>query len=184
MEDFLAGVDVLPVHIAADLDLPRPDDAQVVIAALQDDKSALLTGPSGSGKSTLVWRTARELSGRVRPYRLLQLLPDDVSILSRWIRLQEPSINFPLLLCADNLGRPDSAGWTALAREFIDRPGVLLLGACREEDYHPSLVVGRTTIVDPILDRTLAASISSTLAERRVVTVLDVDEAFQASDGL
>ena len=184
VEDFLAGVDVLPVHIAADLDMPRHDDAQAVIAALQDGKSALLTGPSGSGKSTLVWRTAREMSGRVRPYRLLRLLPNDVSILSRWIRLQEPSDNFPLLLCADNLGRPDSVGWAALASEFIDRPGVLLLGACREEDYHPSLVVGRTTIVDPVLDHTLAASIASTLADRQVVTVLDADEAFQASEGL
>ena len=184
VEDFLAGVDVLPVHIAADLDMPRHDDSQAVIAALQDGKSALLTGPSGSGKSTLVWRTAREMSGRVRPYRLLRLLPNDVSILSRWIRLQEPSDNFPLLLCADNLGRPDSVGWAALASEFIDRPGVLLLGACREEDYHPSLVVGRTTIVDPVLDHTLAASIASTLADRQVVTVLDADEAFQASEGL
>ena len=184
VEDFLAGVDALPAHVAADLDLPRPADAQAVIAALQDDKSALLTGPSGSGKSTLVWRTARELSGRVRPYRLLRLLPDDVSILSRWIRLQEPSDNFPLLLCADNLGRPDSVGWATLASEFIDRPGVLLLGACREEDYHPGLVVGRTTIVDPVLDHTLAASIASALADRQVVTVLDADEAIQASEGL
>ena len=184
VEDFLAGVDVLPNHIAADLDLPRPVDAQAIISALRDDKSALLTGPSGSGKSTLVWRTARELSGCVRPYRLLRLLPEDVSILSRWIRLQEPSNSFPLLLCADNLGRPDSVGWAALATEFISKPGVLLLGACREEDYSPSLVVGRTTIVDPVLDQTLANSIAATLADRQVITVLDAEEAFQASEGL
>ncbi len=184
VEDFLAGVDVLPAHIAADLDLPRPNDAQAVISALQSDKSALLTGPSGSGKSTLVWRTARELSGRMRPYRLLRILPEDVPILSRWIRIQEPSNSFPLLLCADNLGRPDRVGWAALATEFIARPGVFLLGACREEDYHPSLVVGRTTIVDPALDHTLAASIASALADRQIGTVLDADEAFQASEGL
>ena len=75
-------------------------------------------------------------------------------------------------------------GWAALATEFISRPGVLLLGACREEDYNPSLVVGRTTIVDPVLDHTLAASIASALADRQVATVLDADEAFQASEGL
>ena len=127
-KDFLAGVDVLPSHIAADLDLPRPDDLRALTAALEERHSALLTGPSGSGKSALMWRTARKLAGHVRPYRLLRLLPEDVPELSRWIRLQEPTKSFPLLLCADNLGRPLTAGWTTIAREFIDVPGVLLLG--------------------------------------------------------
>ena len=183
-KDFLAGVDVLPSHIAADLDLPRPAELSSIAAALEEHHSALLTGPSGAGKSALVWRTARELSGYVRPYRLLRVLPEDVPALSRWIRLQEPSKDFPLLICADNLGRPRTAGWTAIARDFMDRPGVLLLGACREEDHRPELIVGRTTIVDPKLDRQLATSIAETLANRQVVTVLDVAEAFEASNGL
>ena len=181
---FLAGVDVLPAHIAAGLDLPRPVELDALTAALEEQHSALLIGPSGAGKSALMWRTARALAGHVRPYRLLRLLPDDVPTLSRWIRLQEPSMNSPLLVCADNLGRPSNEGWTAIAREFMDRPGVLFLGACREEDYHPGLAVGRTTIVDPKLDRELAGSISETLANRQVLTVLDVAEAFEASDGL
>ena len=63
-------------------------------------------------------------------------------------------------------------------------PGVLLLGACREEDYHPELAVGRTTIVDPKLDRRLAKSIAETLANRQVLTVRDVAEAFDAFEGL
>ena len=183
-KDFLAGVDVLPTHIAANLDLPRPAELREITAALEERHSALLTGPSGSGKSALVWRTARELAGPVRPYRLLRLLPEDVPELSRWIRLQEPTTSFPLLLCADNLGRPLTAGWTSIAREFIDVPGVLLLGACREEDYRTELAVGRTTIVDPKLDRDLATSIAETLAGSQVPTVLDVAEAFEASEGL
>ena len=181
---FLAGVDVLPAHIAAGLDLPRPVELDALTAALEEQHSALLSGPSGAGKSALMWRTARALAGHVRPYRLLRLLPEDVPTLSRWIRLQEPSRNSPLLICADNLGRPSNEGWPAIAHEFMDRPGVLLLGACREEDYHPGLVVGRTIIVDPQLDRELAVSISETLASRQVLTVLDVAEAFEASDGL
>ena len=184
VEAFLAGVDVLPVHIAADLDLPRPAEMEALVVALNEQHSALLTGPSGAGKSALMWRAARELAGHARPYRLLRLMPEDVSTLARWIRYQEPSEHFPLLLCADNLGRPRSAGWTALAREFIDRPGVLLLGACREEDHLPELAVGRTTIVDPKLDRELAGSIAKALANRHIQTVLDVDEAFDASEGL
>ena len=183
-QDFLAGVDVLPSHIAADLDLPRPIELSAIISALEDQHSAILTGPSGSGKSALLWRTARELAGHVRPYRLLRLLPEDVPALSRWIRLQEPSRNSPLLICADNLGRPSTAGWTTVAREFLDSPGVLFLGACREEDYRPELAVGRTTIVDPKVDRKLADSIADTLADRQVQTTLDVAEALEASDGL
>ena len=144
--EFLAGVDVLPTHVAAGLDLPRHTDLNALTVALEEHHSALLTGPSGTGKSALVWRTARELAGYVRPYRLLRLLPEDVPALSRWIRCQEPSKNYPLLVCADNLGRPQTSGWLEIAREFIDRPGVLLLGACREEDFRPELAVGRTTM--------------------------------------
>ena len=182
--EFLAGVDALPAHVAAGLDLPRPTELNALAAALEQHHSALLTGPSGVGKSALVWRTARELAGYVRPYRLLRLLPEDVPALSRWIRRQEPSKNFPLLVCADNLGRPQTAGWSEIAREFMDRPGVLLLGACREEDFRPELAVGRTTVVDPKLDRSLATSIAETLAQSQVPTVLDVGEAFEASAGL
>ena len=184
MEEFLAGVDVLPAHITANLDLPRPKEVGALDEALQEHHSALLVGPSGSGKSALLWRVARELAGRVRPYRLLQLLPEDTPCLSRWIRLQEPSANSPLLICADNLGRRNNEGWTALATEFIDSPGVLLLGACREEDHRPDLAVGRTTIVDPKLDRVLAGSIGEALDEREVSTTLEVSEAFDASEGL
>ena len=183
-EEFLAGVDVLPAHIAANLDLPRPKEVDALAEALQEHHSALLVGPSGAGKSALLWRVARELAGRVRPYRLLRLLLEDIPCLSRWIRLQEPSANRPLLICADNLGRRNNEGWTALATEFIDSPGVLLLGACREEDHRPDLAVGRTTIVDPKLDRVLAESIGETLDERKVLTTLDVSEAFDASEGL
>ena len=183
-KDFLSGVDVLPTHIAAGLDLPRHAELSALIAALGEHHSALITGPSGTGKSALVWRTARELAGFVRPYRLLRLLPDDVPVLRRWIRLQEPSRNSPLLLCGDNLGRPRTAGWSEIAREFVDTPGVLLLGACREEDHRHKLVVGRTTILDPRLDQELAASIAETLVSRQVRTVLDVAEAFEESEGL
>ncbi len=183
-EEFLAGVDVMPTHIAADLDLPRLSEVQALTDGLAEQHSVLLTGPSGSGKSALMWRTARELSGRTRPYRLLKLQPEDLPTLRRWLRLQEPSEHYPLLLCADNLGRPATASWSEFAREFIDRPDVLLLGACREEDYRPGLAVGRTTIVDPTLDGKLAEEIANSLSDRGVQTVVDVAEAFTAAEGL
>ena len=60
----------------------------------------------------------------------------------------------------------------------------MLLGACREEDYRPGMAVGRTTIVDPTLDRRLAEGIGAALANRNVQTVVDIAEAFEASEGL
>ncbi len=66
IEEFLAGVDVLPAHIAADLDLPRDAEVQALTHALSEQHSALLAGPSGAGKSALMWRTARELSEGTR----------------------------------------------------------------------------------------------------------------------
>ena len=46
------------------------------------------------------------------------------------------------------------------------------------------LEVGRTTIVDPTLDRGLAEGIGAALADRDVQPVVDIAEAFEASDGL
>ena len=89
-----------------------------------------------------------------------------------------------MLLCADNLGRTHCSGWPEIAREFAGRPGILLLGACREEDYQPELVVGQTVIVDPTLDRRLANSIAGALENSDVQSKVDVDEAFDNSDGL
>ena len=63
IEEFLTGVDVLPAHIAADLDLPRNAEVQAITEALSERHSALLSAPSGAGKSALMWRTARTLSG-------------------------------------------------------------------------------------------------------------------------
>ncbi len=184
IQDFLAGVDVLPSHVAAGLDIPRPDELRRVIDALEVQRAALIVGPSGCGKSALMWRVARELAGRVRPYRVLRILPDDAPTLLRWVRLQEASQNYPLLLCVDNLGRPATAGWNSIARELTSQPGILLLGASREEDYRPDLVVGSTTLIDPKLSRDLAHAIAETLGSRGVTTAVDVAEAFSESEAL
>jgi len=123
IQDFLAGVDMFPSHIAAGLDLSRPGELCRVIDAIEAQRAALIVGPSGCGRSALMWRVARELAGRVRPYRVFRMLPEDAPTLLRWVRLQEASQNYPLLLCVDNLGRPDTAGWSSIARELTSLRG-------------------------------------------------------------
>ncbi|MCC6266678.1 MAG: hypothetical protein IT300_03850 [Dehalococcoidia bacterium] len=76
------------------------------------------------------------------------------------------------------------AAWAGLAREFVGSGGVLLLGACREEDYKSELVVGPTVMVDPKLDGDLARAIAEGIEASGVQTTLDVQEAFDHSDGL
>ena len=49
IEEFLAGVDVLPAHIAADLDLPRPTEVAALTEGLRERHSALLVRAFWSG---------------------------------------------------------------------------------------------------------------------------------------
>src|SRR5205814_1702566 len=78
-EQFLAGVDVSPLHIAARLDIARPTELSEVRQGLIDHRYSLIVGPSGSGKSGLLWRTAYELTAeRVRAFRVRSLSSDQV----------------------------------------------------------------------------------------------------------
>ena len=83
IEEFLAGVDVLPAHIAAQLDLPRPDELREVTRGLDEQHAVLLVGPSGSGKSALMWE------GRTRAGRSGPSLPAAAAALRRCPRAGE-----------------------------------------------------------------------------------------------
>lgn len=183
-ERFLAGVDVHPGHVAGNLDLPRPRELAQIYEGLRGDRYALIVGPSGSGKSALLWRAAHDVEGLVRPARVRRLLSEDVPDLLRWIRLQEPSPTVPLLVCGDDLGRPTMAGWTEAVRGLLEIPGVLVLGAARQEDFRPELALGRARVVEPTLDATLAQAIATTLTDRGIATRLAPEEAIAASEGL
>src|SRR5260370_34023569 len=83
-EQFLAGVDVRPLHIAAGLDIARPTELSEVRQGLIDHRYALIVGPSGSGQSGLLWRTAYELTPeRVGAFRVRSLSSDQVGALLR-----------------------------------------------------------------------------------------------------
>jgi len=184
-EQFLAGVDVRPLHIAARLDIARPTELSEVRQGLIDHRYTLIVGPSGSGKSGLLWRTAYDLTAeRVRAFRVRSLSSDQVGALLRYVDLQHPTPETPVLICIDDLGRPGTVGWQDAAPELLERPGVFLVGAAREEDFRPSLAVRQGVVVRPHLDETLAQGIADTLGRRGVQTRLAVEEAFPASEGL
>lgn len=181
---FLKGVDVEPAHVAAGLDVPRPRELNQIAEALRRERYALIVGPSGSGKSALVWRTARDHAGLVRPVRVRRVPENDVDTIARWAALQAPSAAAPLLVCADNLGRPHSAGWEELSARLLALPGVLLVGAVRHEDFRPAMTHARAAIVEPQLDQGLALSIAATLEAREVTLMVDSAEAFNRSGPL
>ncbi len=184
-EQFLAGVDVSPLHIAARLDIARPTELSEVRQGLIDHRYALIVGPSGSGKSGVLWRTAYDLTAeRVRAFRVRSLSSDQVGALLRYVDLQHPTPETPVLICIDDLGRPGTMGWEDAAQELLERPGVFLVGAAREEDFRPSLAVRQAVVVRPRLDEALALGIAETLGRRGVLTQLAPEEAFPASEGL
>ncbi len=182
---FLAGVDVKPLHIAARLDIARPGEMSEVRQGLVDHRYVLIVGPSGSGKSGLLWRTAYDLTAeRVRAFRVRSLSSDQVGALLRYVDLQRPTRETPVLICIDDLGRPGTVGWEDAAQELLERPGVVLLGAAREEDFRPSLAVRQGIVIRPRLDEALAMGIAEMLGWRGVPTRLAPEEAFPASEGL
>lgn len=180
-DDFLAGVDVRPGHIAADLDIPRPTELGQILDGLEHRGMVLIVGPSGAGKSTLLWRSAATLSGWLRPLRLRACRQEDVPKILDYVDVLSPTKSSPVLICADDLGRQVMSGWESLASAPLERPGVHLLGAAREEDFQPSLAVRTASLVRPRLDRQVAGGIDQILKERGVSRALSVDEAFERS---
>lgn len=184
IEQFMVGVDVKPAHIAAQLDLPRPRALADIVRALNSNGYVLVVGPSGAGKSALLWRAARNMMGCVRPIRVLRAFANDVPMLLRYVRLQEPSPVSPVLVCIDDLGRPHTDGWQTAASLLLEIPGVFLLGAARAEDFRLAMACGRAVVVQPRLERSLAQAISDKLRKNGIDTQLDPGEAFNLADGL
>ena len=144
----------------------------------------VITGQSGSGKSALLWRSARNCDWAARKARILRLTDTDVPDLVRWVRLQQPSSQAPILLCCDNLGRNSTTGWTTAVARLRELPGVILLGAVRREDFNAALVATAPRIVEPTLSPELSSSIANTLKLRQITVIIDPDEAYAQSGSL
>ncbi|WP_156466074.1 P-loop NTPase [Janibacter sp. Soil728] len=182
---FYLGMDGQPGHVAANLDVIRPIELVACAEGLRDEHSVLILGPSGSGKSVLLWRAARDLvpSSRVLRVRRVATENDAVS-LGRHVRLMRPSEHSPVLVVADDLGRPATAAWPDAAKRLRETQHTYLLGAARAEDFHPSLLVGATRVVQPHLDLATAREIGSRAQDMGITLRMDVQEALAESEGL
>lgn len=183
--EFYAGVDGSPAHIAARLDVPRPVEVAEVRSAAQHERYTLLIGPSGSGKSVLLWRSARDAVPGARVLRVRRLrTPSDADALVRHVRLLRSSLTAPVVVAADDLGRPAMTAWPEAAAVLREDAGVVLIGACRAEDFRPSLVSGPTRIVEPALDDETARAVAARVEAAGVPLAMTANEATARSGRL
>jgi hypothetical protein len=166
-DDFLAGVDVTPAHIAAGLDVVRAEELSAILNGLDASGQVVIAGPSGSGKSALMWRATNE----------------DVTLLVRHARVQEPSAESPLLVCVDDLGRDSFTQWPAARDQLLGIPGVYVLATVRREDFTAQLA-GSATVVDPKLTHQSAEVVYEQLKTAGVPLLVEPEEAIARAEGL
>ncbi|WP_157439380.1 hypothetical protein [Aeromicrobium sp. Root344] len=182
---FYLGMDGSPALVAAGHDVFRPREFGEVVEGLHDRGAALLLGPSGSGKSVMMWRAARDAMPAARVLRVTRLETDsDVRLLVRHAQLLRPSSCSPLLVAADNLGRPSMAKWPQAATYLRELNETYLIGACRAEDFHPSLAKGATQIIDLLIDVQTARAIGERVRLAGIEHEMNPDEAHGRSEGL
>ena len=181
---FLQGIDAIPAHIGSDFDVRRPTPCRAVQRAIETARYALIAGPSGAGKSTQVWRSARDVATAVQVIRVHRVATDrDVAELVRHVQLLEPSDTYSVVVCCDDLGRPRTRAWPLAARRLLTLPGVVLLGAVRQEDFTAALLRHGGVLVELRLDDEEATAIGNHLARAGVDPRLEIPEAVRLADG-
>ena len=181
---FLQGIDAIPAHIGSRFDVLRPTPARAVQHAIETARYALIAGPSGAGKSTQVWRSARDVATAVQVIRVHRVETDrDVGELLRHVQLLEPSDLHSVVVCCDDLGRPRTRAWPLAARRLLALPGVVLLGAVRQEDFTAELLRHGGVLVELRLDDEEATALAGHLAQAGIDLRLEIPEAVRLADG-
>ena len=181
---FLRGIDAIPAHIGSGFDVLRPKPYRAVQLATERARYALIAGPSGAGKSTQVWRSARDVARAAHVIRVHRVATDrDVMELVRHVRLLEPNDAHPVVVCCDDLGRPRTSAWSLAARRLLELPGVVLLGAVRQEDFTAELLRHGGVLVELCLDDDDATAIANQLVQVGVNPRLEIPEAVRLADG-
>ena len=182
---FYLGIDGAPAHITANLDVLRVREMLQIVQAVSNQRYALVLGPSGSGKSVLLWRAARDAVLGARVVRVRHAdTREHADLLARHVRLLQPSAASPVTVAADNLGRPGMAAWPMAVDMLRELPGVMLIAACRAEDFHPALVRGGARIVQPSLDDQTARLVADQIQATGMPARMAAPEAYARCDGL
>ncbi|MDR3360927.1 MAG: hypothetical protein LBO20_09885, partial [Bifidobacteriaceae bacterium] len=182
---FYLGVDGAPVHIARGLDVIRAEEMSQIIQAAQEAEYAVIVGPSGSGKSVLLWRASRDAILGARVVRVARVATDaDARLLVRHVELLCATATSPVVVAADNLGRPSTSAWPGAVAALREIPHVFVIGAAREEDFNPRLLSGSTRVIRPLLDRSTAELIAERVELAGITARMSPVEAFERSDGL
>lgn len=182
--NFYLGVDVQPGHIAAGLVSERPKARLAILQGVEERRAALIVGPSGAGKSALMWEAAYAVRHTVRWFQIRRLNMTDIPAIRQLIRTFRASEDSPLGFVMDDIGRNIPENWTALLKEVMSLPGVILLGSIREEDI--SLIPERARAAE------VRADPDDELAERLWLELRDAGktnwagwkEAWKISSGL
>jgi hypothetical protein len=184
-ENFYLGVDVVPGHVAAGLVIQRPEDVANVLARLQEERIALITGQSGAGKSALGWLAAFSSRATMSWVRVRQIATaSDVPTLIRYAETLQASPNAPVGFVVDNLTGEMADVWDVLASEIVYRPELYLLGTVREEDVPTLTRAPLSSRVGIHLNSRLAKDIFEQLQTRGQLSVSAWKESFQDSKGL
>ncbi len=181
---FFQGVSVLPSHIAAGLDVLRPQESQAVLDGLAERGQAVISGPSGSGKSALLWRCARLIEAGPRLIRVLRVTTSqDAEMLVRHVLRAKPSRGCRMVVCIDDLGRARMAAWPEARDRLLELPGVAIMAAGRHEDLTPGLTRG-AALVDAALTTSAADQVYQAVQASGLPMVMAREEAVSHADGL
>ncbi len=181
---FYEGVSVLPSHIAAGLDVLRPQESRQVLDGLVDRGYVVIAGPSGSGKSALLWRCARLVEAGPRLLRVLRVASSaDAQLLVRHVARALPSHQNKIVVCIDDLGRARTAAWTEARDRLVELAGVQIMAAARREDLTPALSRG-AVLVDAALTQSAADQVYLAVQAAGVPLVMTREEAVARAGGL
>lgn len=182
---FYLGVDGAPIHIAQGLDVIRADEMDQITQAAQEGEYTVIVGPSGSGKSVLLWRASRDVILGARVVRVARVTTDeDGRLLVRHVELLRATATSPVVVAADNLGRPSTSAWPSTVSSLREIPHVFVIGAAREEDFSPRLLNGSTRVIRPVLNRPTAELIAERIERAGLATKMATAEALARSNGL
>lgn len=182
--EFFRGVDVKIGHVVAGLPTQRTALVDALVDGLTQHGVGMVIGPSGSGKSALLWMAAHGTRHHVRWYRVRRVNIEDVAALARLVKGQRPGEATPVGLVIDDLGREGRGGFDPLLDELAEIPGVVVLGACREEDLVLVRSAQRAAQVRPTLDEELAAELWRHLHDRSETSWSEWREPYEQANGL